>query len=164
MKKNITFFLAILFTLASGTKVFAQTSFSIKYQAEGSIPSPSIKVTAEYDITTCYLTTPPSPCFSGPVQSMIKHIGNGQTALYVSTSPNPLESYNIHKLTVAWTVVDPIGHGVYTKKYTFNREQISDLSITGELSVNAGNDIVRLKRPTNISTNVVYTVVLNKNP
>lgn len=164
MKKNITFFLAILFALASGTKVFAQTSFSIKYQAEGSTPKPSIKVTAEYDITTCYLTTPPSSCVSGPLLFMSKYINNGQTALYVSTSPNPLESYNIHKLTVAWSVVDPINHLVYEKKYIFNREQISDLSITGELSVNVGNDIIRLKRPTNISTNVVYTVVLNKNP
>lgn len=164
MKKNITFFLAILFTLASGTKVFAQTSFSIMYQAEGTTPKPSIKVIAEYDITTCYLTTPPSPCVSGPLLSMSKYISNGQTALYVSTSPNPLESYTIHKLTVVWSIVDPINHGVYNREFTFNREQISNLSITGELSVNVGNDIIRLKRSTTVSTNVVYTVVLNKNP
>lgn len=164
MKNTITFLLAILFTLVLGTNVFAQTSFSIKYQAEGSTPKPYVRVITDYDITTCYLATPPGSCVSGPELSMSKYINNDQTALYVSTSSNPLESYNIHKLTVAWGVADNINHLVYERKFSFLQEQIEELSITGEVSVNLGNDILRLKRSTNVSNHVVYTVVLNKNP
>ncbi|RXM40127.1 hypothetical protein BOQ62_07375 [Chryseobacterium sp. CH21] len=136
MKKILTFFFTVLFTVISVTSLWAQKSFSVKYVGEASLsssPPNHIKVEADYD-RHYHIVSPPYSSTQTTHVLESKYITNGTTVAYLSPStpsPGTGQTFELFHLKVTWNTLQngfPI-----SRVYTFNDLQI--------LSVNNGNEV-----------------------